>query len=329
MADVQAEHGHIRIANALWDAVAAADLTHVQRRCLDAVIRQSWGFGRRTTAGWLSLSFVQKYSRMKRSDCSRGLKQLRQKGVVRRVRQGDATNASEYAVVKDFDRWGDGVLPDGWAPLGVVPERGLVPDSSLVPERAPGVVPEQGPHKNQGNNQEPPKAPQGASPKKHQKAAPPERSPEELQVFDLWKRLQADSGTTRRVKAFPSDWGVSARIDEYGVEAVVDVVEWAHRSSDKRAQQLREGGYLAKTLFRPSKFAEYEGLAGKWRTGSKDAWLKEWRGAFSAFVSDVGRKTRRGGRESFLEWLRTHDSRAFPVPDEVLEAVDRRTGEAA
>ena len=178
----------------------------------------------------------------------------------------------------------------------------------------------QGQGQGQGQGQKnPPKPPRG------RRAASKDESPEAAEVFARWKALQADAGYRRTMKAFPSAWGVQARIDEHGKDEVLAVVEWAHTSRDERAERLREGGYLAATLFRPSKFAEYQGLAAKWKGGASRDWLKEWGGAFRRFVEDVGRGDRPGGRDAFVEWLPNYNRKALPVPDHVLDLVDRKT----
>lgn len=115
--DIQPEDGTVRIANATFDAIAAADLTRVELLCLMAVLRQSWGFGRKSTGDWCSLSFVQKYTGLKRSDCSRGLKGLVQKQLIGKI-DGSATQAAEYLPVKNYERWSPGVVPAGFEPIG-------------------------------------------------------------------------------------------------------------------------------------------------------------------------------------------------------------------
>ena len=120
MADVQPEHGHLRVANDLWDAIAAARLNRGASAVLMAVYRQSYGFGRKTTGSWLSLSFLQRYTGLSRTRCSKALSELRTAGMIVRVREGDTSTASEYAPVKDYAAWSDAVLPDGWSPVGSV-----------------------------------------------------------------------------------------------------------------------------------------------------------------------------------------------------------------
>jgi len=188
VADVQTEHGHVRIANELWDAWMAADLTASERRVLMAVVRQSYGFGRKTTADWASLSALESYTRAKRSDVSKGLRGLRQKGVIVRIKKGVGVTPSEYAPQKDYDLWGDGVLPDEWRPIGV-PESSLVTESSPVPKRAlpsshRSVTPQE-------TREEP-----RVRKKKNAGARKPDRAPNPLpgpgraiEPIDVWRRL--------------------------------------------------------------------------------------------------------------------------------------------
>ena len=177
--------------------------------------------------------------------------------------------------------------------------------------------------------EQPPLIPQKAQ--KAQKAKPSRRRRDAVTLDALWQDL---SGARPR-KGTAAERKRLARWERFLKDFDVDELSTLLRSLAAN-EWWRGGNRDGKDLFRegPAKFLNdpekvEAGIASASQGLGKDAWLKEWRGAFSAFVSDVGRKTRRGGRESFLEWLRTHDSRAFPVPDEVLEAVDRRTGEAA
>jgi hypothetical protein len=131
--------GYLQTPNELHDALAAADLTLNEHRVFAAVVRQSVGFGRKDTGTWLSLSFLTGYTRASRSRCIKSLKGLRQKGLIRRVADGDkhANTPTVYAPVMEPGQWSDGVLPDRWMPLGGSPQngsRGGVQDGST-----PGV----------------------------------------------------------------------------------------------------------------------------------------------------------------------------------------------
>ena len=326
MADVQLEHGHIRIANALWEAWFRADLSRNELRVLGAIVRLSYGWGRKDTSDAASYKRLQAETGLGARAVADGVKGLLRAQVVVRVREGvKATNTSAcYAPNKDYQTWSPGVLPGQFTPTST---RGstLLPSVEVAPTSTGGSHLETE-NKNQTKN--PPKPPQGGASnlaQKRKRAAAADASEECRRIFDRWKALQADAGFRRTMKAFPAGWGVQARIDEHGEAEVLAVVEWAHLARDERAERLREGGYLAATLFRPSKFAEYQGLAAKWQGGAGKDWLKEWGGAFRRFVEDVERGDRSGGRDAFVAWLPSYNRKALPVPGHVLDLVDRRT----
>jgi hypothetical protein len=160
-----------------------------------------------------------------------------------------------------------------------------------------------------------------------------DESPEALEVYAFWKALQAERGTIRTGKAFPAAWQVQARINEFGVPTVKAVVEWAHKADHKLAANLREGDYLTDTLFRPGNFPKYEGPALAWKAGTptqdKEAWLKDWRETLDTFDSACRLNGFTASREGFLAFLGAHRRAALPVPESVLDLVDRRIARSA
>jgi len=124
MADVQTEHGHLRIANALWEAWTIADLTAAELRVLFALVRLSYGWGRKETAMRgtkprpASAATLQRMTGLDPKGVRRAVKGLCMKQVVRRVTEHDseAGEAAVYAPNKDFDSWSPGVLPGTWEP---------------------------------------------------------------------------------------------------------------------------------------------------------------------------------------------------------------------
>jgi phage replication O-like protein O len=203
MADVQPEHGHIRIANALWDAWCAASLTATERRALMAIVRQSYGFGRKDTGTWASLGALERYTGMGRTHVSRAVRGLVMKGVVLRLSKGGGRTPSVFAPCKDYDRWAPGVLPDGWAPVGVEVSN---PTPLEVSNAAPLEVSKKTPHKNQG-------IAKGNTPTHTTRAGGPATGPTEAGevAVELW-RLFAPRGPGGGPKS-PSAIALSTAMD--------------------------------------------------------------------------------------------------------------------
>lgn len=101
----------------------------------------------------------------------------------------------------------------------------------------------------------PPKAPRA-------KPAPAKgiADPSVARVWEVYRSHHPRAGEVP-----PKPWPVAEAVTSEGVEAMLLVIEWAHTSEDPGAVQLREGGYLGETLFRPSKRGRYIELSAAWR----------------------------------------------------------------
>ena len=90
-------------------------------------------------------------------------------------------------------------------------------------------------------------------------------SPDVAAVWAVYREEQANAGCVRGAVP-PKAWGVAARVSDpsIGVDGMIAVIRWAHRSPHDRARNLRDGGYLGETLFRESKAADYLPLARRW-----------------------------------------------------------------
>jgi phage replication O-like protein O len=139
VADVQLEHGHVRIANRLYEAFLDADFTPTQFKILHVLVRLSFGWSRRTVT--VSHAELAAAGGLAPSGAFRAaLHQLIAEGVVLRLEQGTGATKSTLAIQKDFTKWGRWAIhPDRLATrYGVRPEAN---DSLLAkPEAAvPGV----------------------------------------------------------------------------------------------------------------------------------------------------------------------------------------------
>jgi phage replication O-like protein O len=102
MADVQLEHGHVRIANRLVEAILDAEFTGAQVRILLALARLTYGWRKRTA----SVSVVELANLAGLSGTGgfrRAFHDLIRNGVILEMKEGRTLT---YAIQKDFVAWG-------------------------------------------------------------------------------------------------------------------------------------------------------------------------------------------------------------------------------
>jgi phage replication O-like protein O len=105
MADVQLEHGHVRIANRLAEALLYAEFSGVQFKLMHALIRLTYGWRRKTVT--LAHAELAAYIHVKASGNFRAaLGELIAEGVVIQATKGVGGKVSTYAIEKDYVRWG-------------------------------------------------------------------------------------------------------------------------------------------------------------------------------------------------------------------------------
>lgn len=105
MADVQLEHGHVRIANRLAEALLYAEFSGVQFKILHALIRLTYGWRRKTVT--LAHAELAAYIHVKVSGNFRAaLNELIAEGVVVQAAKGGGGKVSTYTIEKDYVRWG-------------------------------------------------------------------------------------------------------------------------------------------------------------------------------------------------------------------------------
>lgn len=82
-------------------------------------------------------------------------------------------------------------------------------------------------------------------------------------VRDAWQ-THAVPAARHRHATIPKPWAgnVRARVKEYGIDAVIRMIDWWWQAPD--AAFLREGGYELDTLIRASKAPKYIELAANW-----------------------------------------------------------------
>lgn len=102
MASPQLENGHVRIANELWDALAAYRIPGEQRQCLDVIIRKTYGFKKKQDA--IALSQFVEMTGMNKPAVVRALNGLLSKKIIAIIKKDNAP-AHIYEFIKDYNEW--------------------------------------------------------------------------------------------------------------------------------------------------------------------------------------------------------------------------------
>lgn len=76
----QLENGYTRIANALYEAIIGFPLTGYQQRVLHAIIRKTYGFGKKSDK--ISLSQLSELTKVAKPHVCRAIKELRAMNIV-------------------------------------------------------------------------------------------------------------------------------------------------------------------------------------------------------------------------------------------------------
>lgn len=105
MADVQLEHGHLRIANALDEAITFAAFTGTQTKVVRCLVRLTFGWRRHTVRIALP-DIAERCNVAFTGGFRRALDELIREGVVLEIEQSSGRCAALYAINKDFEAWG-------------------------------------------------------------------------------------------------------------------------------------------------------------------------------------------------------------------------------
>lgn len=110
MADVQLEHGYLKIANALDEAILYADFTITQVKIVRCVIRLTYGWQRKTVRA--SHSEIAERCHIPNTGAfRRQLDELIREGVIVEVERPFGRTAAAYAINKNFEEWGRYSVP--------------------------------------------------------------------------------------------------------------------------------------------------------------------------------------------------------------------------
>lgn len=102
MADVQTENGYTRIANELYDKIIKAKLNGSQAKILHAIIRNTYGYNRKTTN--LSYNYLAKATNISQRQAVDTLKSLKDMNMVFVTDNGKG-KTNTLSINKDFDTW--------------------------------------------------------------------------------------------------------------------------------------------------------------------------------------------------------------------------------
>jgi hypothetical protein len=176
--------------------------------------------------------------------------------------------------------------------------------------------------------EQPPVVPQKSQ--KASKSTPTKRQRDAVALDDLWQDLSGAKlrpGTAAEKKRL-ARWG--RYLKDHTFEDLAAMVRALSKD-----EWWRGGNRDGKDLFRegPAKFlndaekVEARVKAASGEVGAK-AWLTTWRGAVDMFTAEVRGRRMAGGRESFVAFAGKYNAKALPVPADVLDIIDRRTGAA-
>lgn len=105
MANPQVENGYTRIANELMEVLALTDLNGTQRRILDVILRQTYGFQRKEHE--LSLNFISKATNIHKMQIQRELTSLIDRKIILVVAEATFNKSRVLAFNKNYKEWLD------------------------------------------------------------------------------------------------------------------------------------------------------------------------------------------------------------------------------
>ena len=139
MASPQIEDGYTRIANEVLDHLIQAPLGGTEIRCVLAIIRQSWGWGKREAEIALK-QFVEMTARDVDS-VRQSLSNLQKKRIIAQVSPPAFDRAAVWMVEKNWELW-------EWGGVGKTPDSPIKnPDSHKIPTPQGGILPTPPSHK--------------------------------------------------------------------------------------------------------------------------------------------------------------------------------------
>lgn len=101
--DIQLENGYMRIANQLIEVLAKTSLNGTQRRILDVILRQTYGYQRKEHE--LSVSFIAKATNIHKKQVQRELNSLIEKNIVTVISEATFNKSRILTFNKNCEGW--------------------------------------------------------------------------------------------------------------------------------------------------------------------------------------------------------------------------------
>mgnify|MGYP000855915684 CR=1 FL=1 len=135
--DVQLEKGFTQIANQILDALAKTNLNGTQRRILDVVFRQTYGYKRKSHD--LSVTFIANATNIHKKQIQRELTVLIKKNIVTVVTEATFNKSRVISFNKKYNEWINyGEVTNSLLPNGIDTHTG----NELVPSTGNELVPQ-------------------------------------------------------------------------------------------------------------------------------------------------------------------------------------------
>lgn len=103
MSDIGLENGYTRIANEILEVLAITDLNGTQRRILDIIFRQTYGYQRKEHD--LSISFIAKATNINKKQIQRELTTLIDRNIISVVSEASFSKSRKLTFNKNYTGW--------------------------------------------------------------------------------------------------------------------------------------------------------------------------------------------------------------------------------
>lgn len=103
MSNPQLENGYTRIANEIMEALAVTDLNGTQRRILDVILRQTYGYQRKEHE--LSLTFISNATKIHKMQVQRELATLIERKIVVTMSEASFNKSRILSFNKNYKEW--------------------------------------------------------------------------------------------------------------------------------------------------------------------------------------------------------------------------------
>lgn len=97
----QTENGYIRISNEFWEALCRTRIPGEERQVLDAILRKTWGFNKKSDA--IPLSQFEAVTGLDRANICRSIKKLKNKRLI--SVKNDTGKVTIYGINKVYSQW--------------------------------------------------------------------------------------------------------------------------------------------------------------------------------------------------------------------------------